>query len=430
MGKTYTFIIALFFLACKPEIKRDRLEGTDGSFNAGRANVSSYVALGGSLASGFQDSELYKSGQEGSYPSILEGVFARVGSNKKNLGLMYDEYGFGNRKRLILKEDCRGEKENAIGRYRNTTDNRNKNTIASQGPFVNYAFPNVFLEHISETGYASKNVYFKRVSTGQNSILEQGLSTNETFFTISLDNDILQTAMTGLVVNGNTIPSVNTFRNQLRALLQSLTANGQKGAISSFPHLKNYPFFTTVPYNALDITQEQADVLNALYILNPSISFKAGPNPFVIIDGVIERQMTSKEFAFVTIDVDSIKCGNYGSVFPFSDDDVLTESEINTIETRIHNFNLVIADLALEFDLAYVRLDNLYSQLSEGGINVGGFNHADTFVEGLFFSYDGINPSPRGSAIIANLFIDAINETYEAQLPKVNALSYRTVLIP
>ena len=430
MGKVYIYIIALFFLACKPAIKKDKLDVTDGAFSAGRADFRSYIALGGSLAAGFQDGELYKTGQEGSYPAILQSAFGSVGANKKSLGLMYDEYGFGNRKRILYQNDCRGERDLIIGTYKNTPDSRNKNNLSGQGPYLNYAFPNVLLTDITNANLRNTNVFYERIANGQNSILQEVLAVDASFFTISLDNDVLLTAMTGLVVNGNTLPSVNTFRNQLRSLLQALTTHGAKGVISTFPHLKDYPFFTTVPYNALDITQEQADVLNALYLLNPTISFKAGPNPFVILDGAIERQLRAQEFVLLSIDVDSIKCGNYGSVLPFSDADVLTENEINTIEARIDAYNAVIISLADEYDLAVVALDGLYQNLSNGGVLVEGFNHSNIFVEGLFFSYDGINPSPRGSAIIANKFVQAINVKYDASLPLVSPLQYRTVLIP
>ena len=56
--------------------------------------------------------------------------------------------------------------------------------------------------------------------------------------------------------------------------------------------------------------------------------------------------------------------------------------------------------------------------------------YATTFVKGGFFSLDGIHATARGSAIIANAFIDAINKQYNAMVPKANVNDYPTVQFP
>lgn len=424
------FLLLLSIYSCKPNINKDKLDGNDGQFTSGDANFTAYVALGGSMASGFQDKELYKSGQEASYPNILQNIFRTFKANKRNRGYMFDEFGFGNRTKLVLQEDCRGELDNAFVKYSNRPNGNNTSNISSQGPFVNYALPNTSLSSMFQSNYASSNLYYKRiVSQSNNSVLQEVQAIQPSFFTLSFDHDVLQTAITGFALTNNTLPSVNNFRTNLNNLINALSVNGAKGAIATFPHLRDYPFFKTVAYNALDITQEQADQLNLLYILNPNITFQEGPNPFVIQDGISNRQMEANEFVLLSIDVDSIKCGNYGSIFPFDDADVLTADEIESIESRIDALNQIIRDIALQHKLALVALDVLYKDLTSG-INVRGFEHNSTFIEGLFFSVDGLNPAPRGHAIIANTFVDAINKQYRARLPKADVLSYRTVLIP
>ena len=64
---------------------------------------------------------------------------------------------------------------------------------------------------------------------------------------------------------------------------------------------------------------------------------------------------------------------------------------------------------------------------SEDGITISGINFTSTFVSGGAFSLDGVHPSTRGYAIIANDFIKAINAKYAANIPQVDVASYPTI---
>ncbi|RZJ59189.1 MAG: G-D-S-L family lipolytic protein, partial [Flavobacterium sp.] len=48
----YLVLLAAGFAACEPEFEN---EVNDGSYNAGEADFSSYVAIGNSLTAGFMD---------------------------------------------------------------------------------------------------------------------------------------------------------------------------------------------------------------------------------------------------------------------------------------------------------------------------------------------------------------------------------------
>ena len=82
-------LLALMSLmACQPELE-------DFSIGDGKADFTTYVAVGNSLTSGYADGELYRSGQENSYPAILAYQMKAGGCNEFRQPLMYDEYGFG-----------------------------------------------------------------------------------------------------------------------------------------------------------------------------------------------------------------------------------------------------------------------------------------------------------------------------------------------
>ena len=51
------------------------------------------------------------------------------------------------------------------------------------------------------------------------------------------------------------------------------------------------------------------------------------------------------------------------------------------------------------------------------------------FVTGGAFSLDGVHPTARGYAFVANLAIDAINRKYTANIPMVDIGNYPTVQV-
>jgi hypothetical protein len=52
-----------------------------------------------------------------------------------------------------------------------------------------------------------------------------------------------------------------------------------------------------------------------------------------------------------------------------------------------------------------------------------------TYVTGNSFSLDGVHPSPKGYALIANKFLEAINATYGSNFKGVNLGQYQ-ILFP
>jgi hypothetical protein len=77
-----------------------------------------------------------------------------------------------------------------------------------------------------------------------------------------------------------------------------------------------------------------------------------------------------------------------------------------------------------------VDANALMTQIKEQGIQLAdGSSVTATFATGGGFSLDGVHPAPRGYAIVANAFIEAINAKYGSNLPGVNALDYTGLYI-
>lgn len=120
-----------------------------------------------------------------------------------------------------------------------------------------------------------------------------------------------------------------------------------------------------------------------------------------------------------------------GVTNPLEDQWVLIPSEINAITTATNAYNATIAQLAEQYDMAFIDANAAMKQLSsESGIVYFGNTYTTTYVSGGAFSLDGIHLSAKGYAIVANFFIDAINTKYGSTLRNVNPNNYPGVIIP
>ncbi|MFX0556313.1 SGNH/GDSL hydrolase family protein [Maribacter sp. CXY002] len=101
-----------------------------------------------------------------------------------------------------------------------------------------------------------------------------------------------------------------------------------------------------------------------------------------------------------------------GITFPLADKWVLLPSEQAEIADATASFNAIIAATASQAGLALVDTNGLLDQLANGGITSGDFTLTANLVTGSAFSLDGVHPTARGYALIANEFMKAIDATY------------------
>ncbi|MES2629290.1 MAG: hypothetical protein V4616_10025 [Bacteroidota bacterium] len=425
------FILACFLPGCEPEIKQ-KLSGQP--FFEGETNLDRFVVVGGEYLSGFTDRDLFLSGQKSSIGSILSDRFRKVGGGNFRQALMFDERGLGHRLKLERVADCEGNEDVQIQPYGGTPDPRNHQRIGSNGPFSDYAVPYARAIDLNNTSYSGLNTYFDRMSSrNSSSIMDDVQLADPTFFVMwAGDRDVLGYALNGGAA-GLGVPSISgatSFRNAMQTALQKLTARGAKGVMVNIPSLESLPFFTTIPYDAIVVTQEEAERLNLLYLTSPNVRFKEGKNPFVIREGLTTRFMTPNEYVCLTVDPDSVKCGGLGSSTPLSDQYVLTEAEISESRAAISQFNGIIAELAASYQLPLFDANAYFSKVNRIGINIDGIDYNTNFITGGFISLDGSHLTPRGNAIIANEIIKLINDRFRAKIPLTDINSYPTVQIP
>lgn len=101
-----------------------------------------------------------------------------------------------------------------------------------------------------------------------------------------------------------------------------------------------------------------------------------------------------------------------GITLPLADKWVLLPSEQDEIKTATDAFNATIASTAASAQLAVVDVNQLMQQLDQGGFSDGKYTLTSSLVTGGAFSLDGIHPTARGYAVLANAFMKQIDATY------------------
>ena len=423
--------------------------------SAGTADFSNYVALGDSYSAGYTDGALGRRGQEASFPNIIATQLASVGNK-------------GFRQPLVASDGSIGSAGNGYyelkvvgGSLSPVPGAGDVSILADPAKWVNGQFHNIGVPgaksfHLLAAEYGNPalgagnfNPFYARFasSPGVSTMVSDAVSNSPSFATLWIGgNDVLGYALEGGEnENGEGITPGAIFEASLNGIVSNLFGNDTKGAIANIPNIGTLPYFTAIAYNALEIDQSTADLLNAGYaeynagseaLGLPKIEFVAGKNALVIADadyahpGKI-RQMTAGEKVLLPA-LSSIRNPEtaWGSQLPIGEEYVLDEQEVANIDKATSEFNAVIKTLADNNDLAFVDLNELMKLASTEGVWQDGNVYTSTFVSGGTFSLDGIHTTGRGSAIIANEFIKAINKKYEANVPMANVNDYEGVTYP
>ena len=437
---------ALALWSCEPSV--DEFTPSKGT-----ADFSKFIAIGDSFTAGYTDGALGKRGQEESFSYILGKQLRYVGSPSYNQPLVQSNGSVGTTE--IAPGQYNGYFElqvieGSLAPIPSLGDMTIFGEDASSIDNQNFGVPGAKVTHLVAPGYAQANPYFGRfASNSTTSVLADALASNPTFFSCWLaGNDVLAYALAGGIGgvgnNPTDITDATVYEGALTSILQTLTSDGAKGVIGNIPDVTSIPFFTTVPYNAFEINAATAAALNAKYeqynlaaeqMGLPKMEFAEGANAFVVYDATIpdllgnRRQATVEDRLLLTAQAEAMSWTPASDPI-LGDEFVLTKTELGNISTATETFNAVNKKLANDFNLSFVDAIALMKELSTMGITIDGHHYTNVFVSGGAFSLDGIHTTGRGSAIIANEFIDAINAQYGATVPKVNINDYDMVQFP
>ena len=334
------------------------------------------------------------------------------------------------------------------------------------------------------------NPYYVRFApNGTTSVLAYAASQAPTFFSLWIgNNDVLGYATSGGDGTNPITPSAGVagagFDATYDALVNTLTSTGAKGVVANIPYVNTVPFFTYIATNPVPLNATQVAQLNPLFkAMNDMLAFAGQParfqtltasstNPLLIADEMLAFDATAlytggftqagypvataaflgalygkarhasnavatRDYILLTAGgtIGTTKPGypatnsTIGVTFPMEDKATLTASEVALVKTATDAYNAKIKSVATAKGLAFVDTNALMTQIANGGVSANGFTVTGAFITGGGFSTDGVHPSPRGYALIANKFIEAINTTYGSNLKGVSLGDYR-ILFP
>jgi lysophospholipase L1-like esterase len=242
--------------------------------------------------------------------------------------------------------------------------------------------------------------------------------------------------------------------------------------MANIPNVSDLPYFTTISNNLLALDAATAASLtgffqavtgifaqgliaqgvppnDALALASQySLTFNEGPNRFLIdvppspSNPLGFRQMTEEELLVLTIDQGALAQGygsvvltnevlqvlgilqSGGSITPqqgalvigaisgIDDKDALDTDEITEISTAISGFNATIQNAASSAGFGFVDANAIFQQMANGGYSDGDFTLTTNLVTGGTVSLDGVHPTSRGYALVANEFLKAIDVAY------------------
>ena len=360
-----------------------------------------------------------------------------------------------------------------------------------EGSFNNMGVPGAKSFHLVAPGYGNiggvltgaSNPYFVRfASAADATIIGDAAAQSPSFFSLWIgNNDILSYATsggTGVDRTGNLDPSSygpnditdpNVFASVYSQEVQALAASASGGVVFNIPDVTSIPFFTTVPYNAIPLDAATAAGVNQAYaqyngglaqyaalgVITPeerdarTINFQEGQNAVVVEDenlttlpnpagGTLPniRQATPEDLIVLTASSTlgtladpSNPSSVIGVGVPLGDADVLIPEEQAAVVAAQTSYNATIQAVAQANGLAFVDARAILNQLASSGISFDAGTLTSTFATGGAFSLDGVHPTPRGYAYLANQAIAEINEMYGSNIPTVNIGSYGTVNI-
>jgi lysophospholipase L1-like esterase len=415
-------------------------------------DVSRFVALGDSITSGYSDGALYFEAQQNSYANLLAGQFKLKGGGNFRQALMHPSshgIGFYGNARLVLKNKRDQSALNGLCvsylAPQGDLSAFSSNLYASEGPFHNLGVPGAKAITLLMPGYGNPengagnyNPFFTRMASDPSSasILSDALALDPTFFTLFIgSNDVLAYALSAGTIDDVTPAQGEPgfgFDSSIQLTVCALKEKGARGAVANLPGITSIPYFTTIPYDGLDLDPTMAAALSMRYN-QAGIKFKEGRNRFVMEDESAFpfrlRQIEKNELIFLDLLLDPQADKILTGFSPIPSKYILKVPQIEKINAALKSYNQTLESVAREKELAFVDIHSLMRSSKTDRVYDPQRLNVNYKTKGIF-SLDGVHLSPLGQAVLANEFIKAINTTYNSSVAKLNLARFRGIHLP
>jgi lysophospholipase L1-like esterase len=182
-----------------------------------------------------------------------------------------------------------------------------------------------------------------------------------------------------------------------------LLINNAKGILTNIPNVLDLPYFNFYTFQELAKNVGTTDIF---ITTGNGIVRAATANDKILMEAILNVGKTNA----------SNQKKGFSITYPLTNEEVLDKDEISIIGSRLSDFNGILKLEANKRGIILADLNSLYAQVLSKTYTVNSIKFDNSVFTGGFFSLDGLNPSPRGSAVIANEIIKVINENYKNSL--------------
>jgi lysophospholipase L1-like esterase len=402
--------------------------------------ISKLVSIGDSLTAGVQSDGLVRDFQENGFPALIA----------QQLGI--DDF----EQPLIDRPGISSDITKAPLRFEGGMILQDNLDVDLLSLFINFDLPRPYDNLGLPTAdlmdaLSSSEILFQFILRGMGTQIEQAISLDPQLITFWLgSNDVLGSATRGGDLES--ITPLDEFEADYRFSLTELVNETSALIVAAnIANVTDIPFvnffdrvFRTIPALGIDdpvpvVFDENFEPIefdNGVFIpllteegeveqlLLPALDlYREEGIGIPDQQSLIDLGFSMEEAAGLVLQLE--EAGLNPSGIPINGELTLTNSERNNIQDAVDDFNSVISEVTSELGIPVVDINSTLSTLSNLGID--GFSGRFVLVDpgNTAFSLDGIHPNNGGYAIIANQFIQVIDESFGFRIPLLDTDQFR-----
>jgi len=373
--------------------------------SGGAANFARIVAIGDSFGAGVSNASIVETHQRVSFPALFA---AQAGKTDFQQPLV-SEPGISPELQLLSLSPLQlAPKATTPGTPLNLGLPRPYDNLSVSGATICD-----LVEKTQSTGPGdATDLVLRRIGATQ---LGQALALQPTFVITHIGgNDFLGAVLSGVAIPGVTLTPVERFRSCYRSMVQAIAASGAKMAVMTFPdptivsYARAISPFIPNPATGAPILIDGRPVGFLAQKTSGEI-FQLGADDFVLLPA-----------APLLAQGIGVPAALGGTGLPLPTSVVLDRDEAAAVRAHAKALDAVVRDEAGAVGAAIVEEGAWFEYLFAHGVSYGGNKVNLAFLTGGAVSYDGFHPTELGYALMANLYIDAVNAKFGAKLPPVN----------
>jgi lysophospholipase L1-like esterase len=366
-----------------------------------------YAAIGNSITAGVQSDGINNTTQQQSYAFLLAG----------SMRTRFAYPALAGRGCVPPIADWQTGARSGTGSTSTTCDLRDANRATDI--LNNVAVPGAGSTEVNSAMSAFHNALTTLFLGGKTQV-QRALEVDPTFATVWIgNNDVLQAAGTGIVTPtagiSRGITPVATFQQNYDAMVTALQSGAPdaEGVMIGVVQTTAAPLvFPVAVFNDAAYLAGFSQAAGGQVTVHPNCQGSGALVSFAILP----QMRSGAHPRLIACAKNTVPGTAVGEIF------ILDTDDQNAIATAVTAYNAHIQAKATQLGWAYVNPNTVIATLRQEGCILPFPNLAATATTSPFgpcVSLDGIHPSARGQARIANAVIAAINTAYSATLPTV-----------